>query len=85
MAYKYLRKTKNMILSQSDFNQANAIYEIRYDFDLNGSTINIPENCELKFVGGSLKNGYLKGSLLNNIIDLNKIKVDDLGIFFFLF
>lgn len=82
MAYKYLRKTKNMILSQSDFNQANAIYEIRYDFDLNGSTINIPENCELKFVGGSLKNGYLKGSLLNNIIDLNKIKVDDLGIFF---
>lgn len=59
MAYKYLRKTKNMILSQSDFNQANAIYEIRYDFDLNGSTINIPENCELKFVGGSLKNGTI--------------------------
>lgn len=82
MAYKYLRKTKNMILSQSDFNQANAIYEIRYDFDLNGNTISIPDNCELKFVGGSLKNGYLKGSLLNNIIDLNRIKVDDLGIFF---
>lgn len=82
MAYKYLRKTKNMILSQSDFNQANTIYEIRYDFDLNGNTINIPDSCELKFVGGSLKNGYLKGSLLNNIIDLNRIKVDDLGIFF---
>jgi hypothetical protein len=62
MAYKYLRKTKNMILSQSDFNQANTIYEIRYDFDLNGSTINIPDNCELKFVGGSLKNGTINFS-----------------------
>ena len=59
MAYKYLRKTKNMILSQSDFNQANTIYEIRYDFDLNGNTINIPDSCELKFVGGSLKNGTI--------------------------
>lgn len=59
MAYKYLRKTKNMILSQSDFNQANTIYEIRYDFDLNGGTISIPNNCELKFVGGSLKNGTI--------------------------
>lgn len=68
MAYKYLRKTKNMILSQSDFNQANTIYEIRYDFDLNGNTISIPENCELKFVGGSLKNGYLKGNILNKYL-----------------
>lgn len=59
MAYKYLRKTKNMILSQSDFNQVNTIYEIRYDFDLDGKIINIPENCELKFVGGSLKNGTI--------------------------
>jgi hypothetical protein len=81
MAYKYLRKTKNMILSQSDFNQANAIYEIRYDFDLNGSTINIPENCELKFVGGSLKNGDVTGnntnieSSSNNIIFKNNINI----------
>lgn len=65
MAYKYLRKTKNMILSQSDFNQANAIYEIRYDFDLNGNTINIPENCVLKFEGGSLNCGTIKGNNTN--------------------
>lgn len=78
MAYKYLRKTKNMILSQSDFNQANAIYEIRYDFDLNGSTINIPENCELKFIGGSLKNGTINfnNTLLSGDI---KIKTNILG------
>ena len=78
MAYKYLRKTKNMILSQSDFNQANAIYEIRYDFDLNGNTISIPENCELKFVGGSLKNGTINfnNTLLSGDI---KIKTNILG------
>lgn len=68
MAYKYLRKTKNMILSQSDFNKANTIYEIRYDFDLNGNTISIPDNCELKFVGGSLKNGTINGNIINDYI-----------------
>lgn len=72
MAYKYLRKTKNMILSQSDFNQANTIYEIRYNFDLNGNTINIPDSCELKFVGGSLKNGILDG---NFTISSNKYNI----------
>ena len=39
----------------------NTIYEIRYDFDLNDETISIPENCILKFVGGSLSNGKLVG------------------------
>ena len=78
MAYKYLRKTKNMILSQSDFKQANTIYEIRYDFDLNGSTISIPDNCELKFIGGSLKNGTINfnNTLLNGNI---KIKTNISG------
>lgn len=78
MAYKYLRKTKNMILSQSDFNQANTIYEIRYDFDLNGNTISIPDNCELKFIGGSLKNGTINfnNTLLSGDI---KIKTNILG------
>lgn len=73
MAYKYLRKTKNMILSQSDFNQANTIYEIRYDFDLNGSTISIPDNCELKFVGGSLNNGSIN---FNNTLLSGDIKTN---------
>ena len=78
MAYKYLRKTENMILSQSDFNQANTIYEIRYDFDLNDSTINIPDNCELKFVGGSLKNGTINFN--NTLLSGNiKIKTNILG------
>lgn len=30
-------------------NQSNTIYEIRYDFDLNGETIEMQEGCTLKF------------------------------------
>lgn len=30
-------------------NQPNTIYEIRYDFDLTGETIEIKEDCVLKF------------------------------------
>ena len=65
--YKILRKNivcntetkeaKN-ILTQDMINEPNTVYEIRYDFDLNGETINIPEGCTLKFEGGSLSNGF---------------------------
>ena len=47
------------ILTQDMINQPNTIYEIRYDFDLNGNTLEVPENCTLKFEGGSLSNGKL--------------------------
>lgn len=47
------------ILTPAMINQPNTIYEIRYDFDLNGGTINVPENCTLKFEGGSLNNGFI--------------------------
>ena len=67
--YKILRKnivcntetgeSKN-ILTQDMINEPNTVYEIRYDFDLNGETINIPEGCTLKFEGGSLSNGLVK-------------------------
>ena len=53
-------------------NQPNTIYEIRYDFDLNGETINVPENCTLKFNGGSLNNGILN---LNSTKLLGDIKI----------
>lgn len=52
-------KVKKNILTQDMINNPNTIYEIRYDFDLNGKTINIREGCVLKFVGGQLKNGIL--------------------------
>lgn len=53
------------ILTQNMINQPNTIYEIRYDFDLNGATIKVPNNCILKFEGGSLNNGTI------NVLDGN--------------
>ena len=43
-------------------NQPNTIYEIRYDFDLDGETIEMKEGCTLKFEGGCLKNGKINGN-----------------------
>lgn len=50
------------ILTQNMINKPNTIYEIRYDFDLNGETIEVQEGCTLKFEGGSLKNGKIIGN-----------------------
>lgn len=47
------------ILTQNMINKPNTIYEIRYDFDLDGNEIIIPDNCILKFEGGMLRNGRL--------------------------
>lgn len=72
--YKILRKNvvdgKN-ILTQDMISDANTIYEIRYDFDLNGETITIPEGCTLKFEGGSFSNGTLLGN--NTIVNSKPI------------
>lgn len=63
--YKILRKNivegKN-ILTQDMINEPNTIYEIRYDFDLNEATINIPEGCVLKFDGGTVNNGMIRSN-----------------------
>ena len=72
LGYKILRLENGAILSQEMINEPNTIYEIRYGFDLNGNTINIPDSCELKFVGGSLKNGILDG---NFTISSNKYNI----------
>lgn len=75
--YKILRKNWTIVnnrninlLTQEIINNINTVYEIRYDFDLNGQTINIPEGCVLQFEGGSISNGTLIGNdtiLLGNI------------------
>lgn len=56
-------KQTNNILTQDMISKANTVYEVRYDFDLNGATITIPENCVLLFKEGSIKNGTI---VLNN-------------------
>lgn len=53
------------ILTQAMINQPNTIYEIGYDYDLNGATITIPEGCTLNFVGGKIIGGVIN---LNNCI-----------------
>lgn len=67
--YKILRKNwqpingeRKNVLTQEMINEPNTIYEIRYDFDLNGAEIQIKEGCVLNFVGGSLSNGTINGN-----------------------
>lgn len=65
LGYKILRKNLTVInsevvnvLTQDMISSDNTIYEIRYDYVLKES-ITIPENCILKFTGGTLCNGTL--------------------------
>ena len=62
---KYISNGKNLIY-QGVFKYPNTRYIIRYDFDLDGNSIELPDNCILDFQGGSIKNGYIK---------LNKAKI----------
>ena len=52
--YKILRRNivcgRNLLI-QDMISESNTIYEIRYDFDLDGAQITIPKNCILKFDG----------------------------------
>lgn len=58
MGYVILRRGKSFA---SQVTAANTIYEIRYDFDLAGEEVAIPEGCTLKFEGGRLMNGTVIG------------------------
>jgi hypothetical protein len=68
--YKILRKnivtasddTNKNILTSDMLNEANTIYEIRYNFDLDDKKITIPPRCILRFNGGSIKNGTIIGN-----------------------
>lgn len=67
--YKILRKDfYNGIntLTIEDFEWQNTIYEVRYDFDLQGQTINLPKGATLLFKGGSINNGnvYFNGGTI---------------------
>ena len=51
----------------------NTIYEIRYDFNLGGNSIEIPIGSVLKFNGGSLSNGTITGN--DTVIDADLVKI----------
>lgn len=46
-------------LSPDEFSSSNTIYIIKYDFDLNGKTIDLLDNCIIKYQGGSISNGII--------------------------
>lgn len=75
MGYVILRKNKTFA---EQVTQPNTIYEIRYDFDLNRAEVEIPENCVLKFEGGSLSNGNVIGNF--KVKDMAKEQLQ-LGVF----
>lgn len=60
------------ILTQDMISKPNTIYEIRYDFDLNGQNIKVPNNSTIKFVGGSFNNGELNPNDCYVVNDTNK-------------
>lgn len=51
------------------FRQENAVYEIKENYDLAGKTITIPAGCTLRYKGGKINNGTLKGS--GTMVDAN--------------
>ena len=55
----------------SQVTEANMKYVIKYDFDLNGGSVTIPENCVLEFDGGSITGGFIV--LNNTTVDGNPI------------
>lgn len=67
---KSIKKTvilqKNKSVAEQ-VNASNTIYIIRHDIDLKSDSLNIPNNCVLKFEGGTITNG---------IISLNKTRLE---------
>lgn len=81
--YKILRKNivdGNNILTQDMINEPNTIYEIRYDFDLNGQTIVCSNSNKLYFTSGSLSNGKIifnkEINLYGNVKLYEDLKID---------
>ncbi len=77
--YVILRREETLA---SQVTLQNTIYEIRYDFDLDGAVVSIPSGCAFKFAGGKIKNGYISGTLQNKTLDLENFEFDDIGDFF---
>lgn len=61
------------VITQSMMQWPNTIYVIQYDYDLQGETITVPENCVLQFEGGKLSNGVVMGTNTNIKADIYEI------------
>lgn len=57
------------LLQQSMIGKENTIYHIQYDYNLNGQTITIPDNCILEGHGGSI--------IVKELILMNNVTIKD--------
>lgn len=64
------------VLDKAKISEANTIYEIRYNFDLKGALLELPESCTLLFNGGSINNGTI---VFNKTNILGISKLTDIG------
>lgn len=77
------------ILTSDMINKPNTIYEIRYDFDLNNQDIKLAKGSEIKYTGGSIKNGNIlyndntiiitSNSNINNFKNLQEYIIKDIN------
>lgn len=70
MGYRIL---KNGLSLSKQIDQANTIYVIKYDYDLQNSSLTIPANCVLEFEGGSICNGTIIAN--NTVIDASAVRI----------
>lgn len=55
----YITNIERNVITKDMISTTDTVYEIRYDFDLDGKTITIPKNCILYFTSGNFYNGEL--------------------------
>lgn len=67
-------------LLQEHFADTDTIYEIRYNFHLNGGKLSLPKNAQLRFNGGSIDGGMLVGNGTQIEGHLQKIFGPDLAL-----
>lgn len=83
---KNLRKNVvdgNNVLTQEMMSEANTIYVIQYDYDINGKNIEVPSNCVLYFDGGKIYSS--KGTVAdcfikyNNTLLAGNVRIEGIG------
>lgn len=73
MGYIILAKGQTFKQQVEAIAEGKTIFEIRYDYDLGGGSVTIPDGCTLKFDGGSVKNGSVVGSDTEIVAGQDKI------------
>ena len=71
-AYK-TKVLKGNLPFETQVTDADTIYIVKNDFDLNSQTVDIPEGCVLEFDGGSISGGKIEGNNTGIVAPLVKV------------